>query len=137
MALADAIVHQQVARQERGHDQSGPVAEPARGCELAHAGIDHRHPGATVAPCLHGDRVIRLVPEGGHERCVRDLLLPAPVEEVVVVELTPRELARKAVASTPDARAANSTCSGESVPKWRSAPRREVASPASPSRSDP
>ncbi len=64
VSLTDAIVHQQVARQERRHHQARTVAEPARRRQLAHGRVHDGDTGATLAPGGDSVGILLLGAEG-------------------------------------------------------------------------
>lgn len=50
VALTDAMVHQEMARQERGHHQTRTIAERGGRRELAHGRVHDRDASASLAP---------------------------------------------------------------------------------------
>ena len=93
MALTDAVVHEQVTRQERSHHQAGPIAQPCLGLELAHPRVDDGDARLALAPRFDGLWIVLLGTEDRGESIVgASVSLRSAMEELVVVELTPGEL---------------------------------------------
>ena len=125
MALADAVVHEQVSGQERGRHQSGAIAEPG----VAAAGACRRRPpGHRCGPRARRPRprVARLGAEGGRAADRRGVA-SARDGRAGGGRTRARRPGVRRRSHPPCSSTADSTCRGDSVPKCRSGPRREVA----------
>ena len=94
-ALAPAPVDPEVLGQERADDEPGAVVHPALAPQLAHAGVDQRVAGAPLHQASNG--LLGVAPPDRAAVAVLELRarVAGEVEEDVVVEVAPAELAAK------------------------------------------